>query len=67
MAGGESFQVTNTENNISDFEWSPDGQKIGFLQSEDKSKEEEKRKDKYGGFVVEDTEYSLNQIWVIRF
>ena len=67
LDGGESFQVTNTENNISNFEWSPDGQKIAFLQSEDKSKEEEKRKEKYGGFAVEDADYSLNQIWVTDF
>jgi len=67
LAGGESFQVTNTEKNISNFEWSPDGQKIAFLQSEDKSKEEKKREDKYGGFAVEDAEYSLKQIWVTDF
>ncbi|SHI77354.1 S9 family peptidase [Aquimarina spongiae] len=66
-AGGESFQVTHTKKNISNFEWSPDGQKIAFLQSEDKSKEEEKREDKYGGFAVEDAEYSLRQIWVADF
>jgi len=66
-AGGESFQVTHTKKNISNFEWSPDGQKIAFLQSEDKSKEEEKREDKYGGFAVEDAEYSLRQIWVTDF
>lgn len=65
--GGESFQVTHTENNISNFEWSPDGQKIAFLQSEDKSKEEKKRKEKYGGFAVEDADYHLNQIWVTDF
>lgn len=66
-AGGESFQVTETENNIFDFEWSPDGQKIAFLQSEDKSKEIKQRKEKYGGFAVEDAEYSLNQLWIIDF
>lgn len=65
--GGESFQVTHTENNISNFEWSPDGHKIAFLQSEDKSKEEKKRKEKYGGFAVEDADYHLNQIWITDF
>jgi dipeptidyl aminopeptidase/acylaminoacyl peptidase len=65
--GGEAFQVTHTDNNIRDFEWSPDSQKIAFLQSEDKSKEEKKRKEKYGGFAVEDEEYNLNQIWVADF
>ena len=66
-AGGESFQVTNTKQNIFDFEWSPDGKKIAFLQSEDKSDQEEERSEKYGGFVVEDAEYSVNQIWVTDF
>ena len=66
-AGGESFQITNTKNNISKFEWSQDGKKIAFLQAEDKSEEEKERKEKYGGFAVEDSEYSLNQLWIIDF
>lgn len=66
-AGGESFQVTNTKNDIADFEWSQDGKKIAFIQAEDKSKEAKKRKDKYGGFAIEDAEYSLNQLWVMGF
>ena len=67
LAGGESFQVTNTEVNISAFDWSPDGKKIAFLQSEDKSKAEKSRKEKYGGYAVEDQEYSLNQLWLTDF
>lgn len=66
-AGGESFQITNTENNISDFEWSHDGKKIAFLQAEDKSKEEKEKEEKYGGFAVEDSDYSLNQLWIMDF
>ncbi len=66
-AGGESFQLTTVESDVTDFEWSPDGTKIAFLQSEDNSKEEKARKEKYGGFEVEDSEYSLNQLWVINF
>ncbi|TMM53873.1 S9 family peptidase [Maribacter algarum] len=65
--GGEASQLTSTEKNISRFEWSPDGKKIAFIQSEDKSKEEEKRKDKFGGFAVEDAEFSQNQIWLLDF
>ncbi|MFS4468995.1 prolyl oligopeptidase family serine peptidase [Maribacter sp. 2210JD10-5] len=65
--GGESFQITDTENNISSFEWSHDGSKIAFLQAEDKSKEEKKKEDKYGGYAVEDGEYRMNQLWVINF
>ena len=66
-AGGESFQLTDTETDITDFEWSPDGKQIAFVQSEDKSKEEKAQEDTFGGFEVEDSEYSLNQLWVIDF
>ncbi len=66
-AGGESFQVTNTTNAISDFEWSQDGKKIAFLQEEDTSKKEKEREETYGGFAVEDSEYGLNQLWIIDF
>ena len=65
--GGESFQITNTETDIFGFEWAPDGHKIAFLQSEDKSKEEKERKEKYGGYAVEDAEYHFNQVWTIDF
>ncbi|MGB5361336.1 MAG: S9 family peptidase [Eudoraea sp.] len=67
LVGGEAFQVTHTENNINDFEWSPEGNKIAFLQSEDKSKEEKKRKEKFGGFAVEDEDFKLRQIWIADF
>jgi len=67
LDGGEAFQVTQTKNNIDEFEWSPDGRKIAFLQSEDKSEEEKKRKEKFGGFEIEDGEYNLNQIWLADF
>lgn len=66
-AGGESFAVTNTDKNISNFKWSPEGTRIAFLQQEDNSKEEKKRKEKFGGFEVEDAEYNMNQLWVIDF
>lgn len=67
LDGGEAFQVTQTKNNIDDFEWSPDGHKIAFLQAEDKSEVEKKRKEKFGGFEIEDGEYNLNQIWLADF
>lgn len=67
LDGGEAYQVTQTKNNIDDFDWSPDGEKIAFLQSEDKAEEDKKRKEKFGGFEIEDEEYKLNQIWLADF
>lgn len=66
-AGGEAHQITETSSGVSDFEWSPDGKVIAFTQSEDKSEEEEKRKEKYGAFAFDDQEYSLTQLWTLDF
>lgn len=67
FVGGEAFQVTHTDQNIGSYEWSPDGSQIAFLQSEDKSKAEKKRKEKYGAFAVEDDEFALNRLWILDF
>ncbi|MEM7511341.1 MAG: S9 family peptidase [Bacteroidota bacterium] len=66
-AGGEAIPLTHTKSDIRAYEWSPKGRTIAFLQSEDKSKEEKKRKDKYGGFSVDDGEYKLTQLWYVDF
>ncbi|MEM8897352.1 MAG: S9 family peptidase [Bacteroidota bacterium] len=64
-AGGEAIQLTHTKSDIRAYEWSPKGRSIAFLQAEDKSKEEKKRKEKYGGFSVDDGEYKLTQLWSV--
>jgi dipeptidyl aminopeptidase/acylaminoacyl peptidase len=67
VAGGEAFQITNSETGISNYEWSPDGSQIAFTQSEDKSDIDDKRKKKYGSYAVDDEEYSLRQLFVMDF
>lgn len=67
LEGGESVQLTNTKGSISSFEWGPDGKQIAFTQSEDKDKVEKARKEKFGGFEVEDAEYKLNRLWLTTF
>lgn len=66
-AGGEAFQLSRTEDDIIDFEWSPDGSQILFSQSEDKNEEKEKKKEKYASFEVEDQEFNNNHLWIIDF
>lgn len=66
-AGGAAFQASHAKGSVSGYEWSPDGKQIAFLQSEDKEKEEKKRKDKYGAFAVEDEEYSMRELWLMDF
>ena len=65
--GGEAFQVTNSKNGVSNYEWSPDGKKIAFSRSQDKKEQIDEREDKYGGYAVEDEEYSMNEIWLMDF
>lgn len=66
-AGGESFQLTHTEQGVNSFEWSPDGSQLLFTQTENQQKEKEKKKEKYGSFEVEDAEYANSQLWIIDF
>ncbi|MEL6674390.1 MAG: S9 family peptidase [Bacteroidota bacterium] len=65
LAGGEAFQLSQTDGNIFTYAWSPDGSQIAFLQSEDKSAQQKKRTKKYGAFAVDDEEYSFNQLWLM--
>ncbi len=65
--GGEAFQMTHAKNGMFGFEWSPDGSQIAFLQSRDRKEEMESREDKFGGYAVEDEEFSPNEIWLIDF
>ncbi len=65
--GGASFVITSAKNGVQGFEWHPEGNRIAFTQTEDKSKEDEERKKKYGGFAVEDNEFGKSQLWVTTF
>ncbi len=65
--GGEAFQVTNSKQNIGSFEWSPDGTQIAYIETADDSKKDKEKEDKYGGFEIEDKEFSFDQLWVIPF
>lgn len=65
--GGEAIPLTNSSVGISDFEWSPDGKQILFTQTEDQSKKHKTKKDLYGGYAIEDTEYGQNQLWLMDF
>ena len=64
--GGESYALTHTDNGVQSFEWSPDGKTILYTQSA-KQEDLEQRKDKFGGFAVEDKEYGQTQLWIISF
>jgi dipeptidyl aminopeptidase/acylaminoacyl peptidase len=66
-SGGEAFQLTDTKAGVSDFEWSPGGKQLAFLQGEDKEKQGEAREKKYGAFAEDDGEYEREWLWVVDF
>src|SRR5690606_30172002 len=50
--GGEAQQVSNEDEGVGGLEWSPDGKHFAFTKQEPESKEEKKRKERYGGWAV---------------
>ncbi len=67
MEGGEAFNVTNQNESISDFEWTPDGKKLLFLKQEKEDKDKKELQKRYGGFAFDDTEFVLSHLWQVDF
>lgn len=63
--GGEAWQLTKSETDIEDYEWSKDGARIAFLADPPKSKTVKDRKERYSEYEVFEKEYDQSQIWVV--
>jgi dipeptidyl aminopeptidase/acylaminoacyl peptidase len=64
--GGEAYALTEAEEGVGGFEWSPDGSAIGFTSSEPETERDKKREETYGAFAVEDREYRMTHLWVVE-
>ena len=64
--GGEAWTLTDAEEDIGGLAWAPDGGRIAFIMTEPAGEEDEKRKEKYGEFAVEDAEYRQSHLWLIE-
>jgi dipeptidyl aminopeptidase/acylaminoacyl peptidase len=67
IEGGEAFAITNEEDGIGSYDWSPDGTRIAITKTEPDSKKEKNTKDRYGAFGIEGEEYKLSHLWVLNF
>ena len=67
VEGGEAFAITNEEDGIGGYDWSPDGSCIAFTKTEQDSKKEKSTKERYGGFGIEGEEYKLSHLWFMNF
>jgi dipeptidyl aminopeptidase/acylaminoacyl peptidase len=63
--GGEAWALTDVDDGVGGFEWSPDGTRIAFTRTEPESDRDKKREETYGAYAVEDQEYRLSHLWMI--
>ena len=64
--GGEAHALSEAEEGVGGFEWSPDGRSIAFTSSESESDRDKTREETYGAFAVEDQEYRMTHLWVVK-
>jgi dipeptidyl aminopeptidase/acylaminoacyl peptidase len=65
VSGGEAWSLTDVEEGVGAFRWSPDGSRIAFTAREPAAEADEAREERYGEFAVEDAEYRMMHLWVI--
>ena len=66
IEGGEAQQITQEEENIGQFAWSPDGKKLAFTLSEEKSKADKRKEEVWGAFAIDEQEYTNSQLWMME-
>ena len=63
--GGEAWQLTKSETEISEFHWSKDSKLIAFSANAPESKASKDRKEKYSDYEVYEKDYRQNQLWSV--
>jgi dipeptidyl aminopeptidase/acylaminoacyl peptidase len=63
--GGEAWQLTKSETDIGDFQWSKDSKLIAFTANAPESKSSKDRKEKYSDYEVFEKDYRQNQLWLV--
>jgi dipeptidyl aminopeptidase/acylaminoacyl peptidase len=63
--GGEAWQLTEHETDISSFHWSKNSKQIAFTASSPEPKPDKDRKEKYSDYEVVEQDFQQNQLWVV--
>jgi dipeptidyl aminopeptidase/acylaminoacyl peptidase len=63
--GGEAWQLTKAETDISEFHWSKNSKSIAFTANAPESKASKDRKEKYSDYEVFEKDYRQNQLWTV--
>ncbi len=65
LMGGEAEQLTDTKTGVISFQWSPIGNKIGFLMKDPDTEEEEKNKKEKRDVILVDQDFKYNHIYTV--
>ncbi len=65
--GGEARAITKEEEGITSFDWHPTSNSFVFLKPEKEDKNKKERDKRYGGFEVDDKEFTISNLWQIDF
>ena len=63
--GGEAWQLTKSETDISEFHWSKDSKSIAFSANAPESKAAKDRKERYSDYEVYEKDFRQNQLWSV--
>ncbi len=63
--GGEARAITNVEEGVGSFDWSPDGTSIALTMTDAKPDAHKDRDKKYGEFEIVDQDYRMTHLHVI--
>jgi len=63
--GGEAWELTKSETDVSEFRWSKDSKFIAFSANAPESKVSKDRKEKYSDYEVFEKDYRQNQLWSV--
>ncbi len=65
VRGGEARRLTNLEDGIGSFKWSPTGKSIAFTMTDPKSEAMKDREKTFGDFDVIGQDYRMSHLWVL--
>jgi len=63
---GEALAVTDDEDGIGNYEWSPNGKQVAFIKADPDTANDKSLKERYGAFSVEENAYRQNHLWLIN-
>ncbi len=66
VMGGEARKITNAENGVSSFQWSPDGKKIAFIMTDPETQEEKEKKKEKRDVEFGDRNYKFAHLYCIE-